>query len=259
MRFIELIQTTRWAEVKPHLLEEYPDSDASAYERAYLNLRSLEVRENPMRIQLEWVEALEAGDAPYIDVNGYDGSLHRDREDFSMYSSEAKASMGDQEVRYALDLTPWEEWLGMSIAPETLETFKPAEIAAHCLWEMTWHGFNQVKTQAFREQLNATADSLQAMTPEERSRVTIPIEDIETALDWEAIQVERLEAIPILEKAMDELMAIPGPLTHEQQGELLGLMTQWNQAMGFYEMPPRPPRDFREERAENNSKLNPED
>ena len=42
MRLIELIQTTRWAEVKPHLLEEYPDSDASAYERAYLNLRSLE-------------------------------------------------------------------------------------------------------------------------------------------------------------------------------------------------------------------------
>jgi hypothetical protein len=247
VRLIELIQTTRWTDVKHKLLEKYPDSDASAYERAYLNLRSLEVRENPMRIQLEWVEALEAGDAPYIDVNGYDGSLHRDREDFSMYSAEAKASMGDQEVRFALDLTPWEEWLGMGIAPETLETFQPAEIAAHCLWEMTWHGFDQAKTQAFREQLNATAASLQAMTPEERSRNTIPIQDIETALDWEAIQAERLEAIPILEKAMDELTATPGLLTEEQKTELVGLMTQWNQAMGFYEMPPRPLRELKEE------------
>jgi hypothetical protein len=244
VRLIELIQITRWAEVKPHLLEEYPDSDASAYERAYLNFRSLEVQENPIRIQLEWVEA---GEPPYIDVNGYDGSLHRDREDFSMYSAEAKASMGDQEVRYALDLTSWEEWLGMSIAPETLETFQPGEIAAHCLWEMTWHGFDQGKTQAFREQLNSTAASLRAMTPEERSRNTIPIEDIETALDWEAIQAERLEAIPILEKAMDELTATPGPLTEEQKTELVGLLTQWNQAMGFYEIPPLPLRQLKEE------------
>jgi hypothetical protein len=246
VRLIELIQTTRWTDVKHKLLEKYPDSDASAYERAYLNLRSLEVQENPMRIQLEWVEALEAGDAPYIDVNGYDGSLHRDREDFSMYSAEAKASMGDQEVRFALDLTPWEEWLGMSIAPETLEGFQPAEIAAHCLWEMTWHGFDQGKTQAFREQLNATADSLRAMTPEERSRNTIPIEDIEAAVD-RAIQASRLETIPLIEQAMDELTATPGPLTPEQQLNLVGLMTQWNQAMGFYEMPPRPLREFKEE------------
>ena len=272
MRLIDLIRATRWTDVKHKLLEEYPDSNASAYERAYLNLRSLEVRETPMRIRLEWVEALESGEPPYIDVNGYDGSLHRDREDFSLYSAEAQASMGDKEVRYALDLTPWEEWLGMGIAAETLEGFEPAEIAAHCLWEMTWHGFDQAKTQAFREQLNDTVASLRAMTPEERSRSTLPIltpttapggpgalEDIASALDWEAIQAERLEAIPILEKAMDELTAMPKPLTHEQQGELLGLMTQWNQAMGFYEMPPRPLRELKDEQAGNNTNLDPED
>ena len=266
MRLIDLIRATRWTDVKHHLLEEYPDSNASAYERAYLNLRSLEVRKNSMCIHLEWIEAHRAGDEPYIDVNGYDGSLHRDQEDFSMYPAEAKARMADQQVRYALDLTPWEDWLGMSIAEQTLNGFQPALIAAHCLWEMTWHGFDQGKTQAFREQLNATAASLRAMTPEERSRNTIPLaptaapvlipsvhaggiadgpgtlEGIETTLGWEAIQAERLEAIPILEKAMDELTATPGPLTEEQRTELVGLMTQWNQAMGFYEMPPFPSR-----------------
>jgi hypothetical protein len=272
MRLIELIRATRWAEVKPHLLEAYPDSDASGYEHVFLNLRSLEVRENPMRIRLEWIEALEPGEPPYVDVNGSDGSLHRDREDFWMDSSEGQASRGDKEVSFALDLTPWEEWLGMNLEASTFEAFTQAEIVAHCLWEMTWHGFDQRKTQAFREQLKATATSLQAMTPEERNRNTIPIEDLESALesalettpetrleiglepkldqvlkpepkkelDWEAIDAQRREAIPMLERAMDELNAMPGPLTQEQRLELVGLMTEWNQAMGFYELSPRP-------------------
>jgi len=42
-----------------------------------------------------------------------------------------------------LNLTPWEEWLGMAIEENTLKQFKVAEIAAHTLMEMTRWGFSE--------------------------------------------------------------------------------------------------------------------
>ena len=41
----------------------------------------------------------------------------------------------------ALDFQPWEVWLGMEIAPDTLQRYSPAEVVAHCIREMTFYGF----------------------------------------------------------------------------------------------------------------------
>ncbi len=43
----------------------------------------------------------------------------------------------------SLALTPWSEWLGMSITKDTLRQFSPPEIAAHALMEMTRWGFSE--------------------------------------------------------------------------------------------------------------------
>ena len=41
---------------------------------------------------------------------------------------------------YSMKASPWGDWLGLIISPETLEQFSYAEILAHCLYEMTWFG-----------------------------------------------------------------------------------------------------------------------
>ncbi|MFX1254338.1 MAG: DUF6557 family protein [Promethearchaeota archaeon] len=47
-------------------------------------------------------------------------------------------------------LTRWEEWLGLEIHPDTLNNFDFIDIIVHCLWEMTFHGYNQFQIQKER-------------------------------------------------------------------------------------------------------------
>ncbi len=41
---------------------------------------------------------------------------------------------------FSLALTPWREWLGMNIDPQTYQEYAPAEIVAYCLLAMTQLG-----------------------------------------------------------------------------------------------------------------------
>jgi hypothetical protein len=59
---------------------------------------------------------------------------------------------GDPE-RYGLDLEPWEKWLAIRVPDSLLEKMTPAEIVAHCVWEMTFYGFTQEKIAEFRTEL----------------------------------------------------------------------------------------------------------
>lgn len=52
----------------------------------------------------------------------------------------------DDKVSYALDFTPWSEWLTFKIHSKTVSTYSHDEIVAHCLWEMTYYG-NEVQTR----------------------------------------------------------------------------------------------------------------
>jgi hypothetical protein len=59
---------------------------------------------------------------------------------------------GDPE-RCGLDLSPWEEWLAIRVPQSLLDKMTPAEIVAHCVWEMTFYGFSQEKIAASRAEL----------------------------------------------------------------------------------------------------------
>lgn len=55
--------------------------------------------------------------------------------------------------KWGLDYTPWAEWLGMEIHTDTVQNYSPAEIVAHCLWELTWNGFTEEEINKKKEGL----------------------------------------------------------------------------------------------------------
>ena len=64
---------------------------------------------------------------------------------------------------YALDFTPWNEWLGMEIHSKALNSLKTYEIAAHCLWEMSFYGFNENQVEAIFDELKETQEAVKQL------------------------------------------------------------------------------------------------
>jgi hypothetical protein len=175
MQLLEMLLKTPWVKVKACLLEAYPDSDSSGYEKHFLNLRYLEPHATSTRLILEKVTE---GKTTYVDVSGKDGTRHADTEGFFGYSETEKIRLGDQEIKYGLDFTPWEEWIAMQVDLGSLSQFSEPEIIAHCLWEMTFHGFNQTEIQAKLEDMQRQSQALMNMSPEERAKALIPLEEL---------------------------------------------------------------------------------
>jgi len=48
---------------------------------------------------------------------------------------------------YAIEFRPWAEWLDMDIDEETLSNYLESEIIVHCIWEMTFCGYDNDDVQ----------------------------------------------------------------------------------------------------------------
>ena len=119
--FRELATRHTWEKVGLVLVGLYPKQESSlaGYEKVLEQLQGIEPIASDWHIVVEWVEDWFDG-KPYVHVCG--------------------RKRGDDQ-NWALDFTDWAEWLGMEIAPQSLETFADVEVLAHCLYEMTWYGF----------------------------------------------------------------------------------------------------------------------
>jgi hypothetical protein len=177
MNFKDVITRTPWANVETQLLKAYPNANVSRHGQAYEILKSLEAKPNTMRIVLEVFEPEGPDEPGEVDVYGLNGALRRDFETFAPEVADETLELPDQEMPYALDVTPWEDWLGMQIDPSSLQRFDPAELVAHCLWEMTFHGFEPSDIRAFFEGLQARAQAIQDMTPDERRQHSLSVEE----------------------------------------------------------------------------------
>jgi hypothetical protein len=124
------------------LYDLYPDQkkNGGGYEKALLEMRCLRPKKRSMSIVVK--NASDDDGEKWIDVSGHDPS--------------------DPECSYALDLTSWNEILGMSIHPDTYADFTEIDIIAHCLWEMTWHGYSNKQVRGrFRSIANTAKRAIQ--------------------------------------------------------------------------------------------------
>ncbi len=185
MKFRELLAKTDWNEVKSSLLQDYPDAGRSlgGYKSVFDTLLSLPLRETKMRICIEIVFREGIDEEPYIEVFGKDGTLNKDLPDFRHFSENASTEFANSETSFALDLVSWEEWLGMELDPSTLQAYSGPDIIAHCLWEMTFFGFDQKTIKEHREELKRRTTELDNMTEDEKKQKLIPWKQVRKELE----------------------------------------------------------------------------
>jgi hypothetical protein len=122
MKLQQLIKSHNWLSIEITLLNLYPDQNEiiDEYRNVFETIKTLEPVENEMLIVLTKNKSDSFDDAEksffQVDVSGR--KLINDPTSFSN--------------SYAIEFERWEKWLGMELAPETIENFNELEIIAHC-------------------------------------------------------------------------------------------------------------------------------
>jgi len=171
----ELIRNNSWLSVKLRLLDLYPEEieNISEYESVYNQLGIMNIKESDMILVLESVFNDGIDNEPYVDVYGKKGKTQDENRESEIIDS------------YALEITSWDEWLGMEIDQKTIEKFTKLEIISHCLYEMTFIDFEQDEIQQEFERIKRTTDKIKNMTEEERKEKLIPWDKLKNELNSE--------------------------------------------------------------------------
>ena len=130
MTLKELIQPTPWQDIAIALVTAYPNQRKllEGYQIVFETLKLMDPKESNLTLHVI-----------YDDSDSEDGG-------HDVYGT--KTDKPDE--RWGLLFVSWAEWLGMELAPETISSYAPSQIAALCLFEMTFFGF----TEDLREEKN---------------------------------------------------------------------------------------------------------
>jgi hypothetical protein len=180
MKLKELVLKTSWNAVKSSLFQIYPESERGIgkFKSVFEALLTLSPRETKMRLCLKEVLGEGIDEEPYVEVYGKDGTLNKDLPDFHHFSETASTEFANSETSFAIDLVPWEEWLGMELDPSALQAYSDSDILAHCLWEMTFFGFDQLAIEKQREEIDRQVMEFKNMSEEEKKSMLIPWEEV---------------------------------------------------------------------------------
>ncbi|MDD3772481.1 MAG: hypothetical protein PHC38_07485 [Weeksellaceae bacterium] len=172
MKLYDLIKSNNWLSVEITLLRLYPDqiNMIDEYRNVFEKLKFMKPEENDMSIVLtEYDNDVddESEIKTHIDVSG----RKEEKEIDSLTDS------------YALEFVEWKEWLGMDLATETIKNFNELEIISHCLFEMTFMGYEEKDIKEQLDEITKRIDEYKYLTEEEKKLKTISFEEIKNRLD----------------------------------------------------------------------------
>ena len=184
MTLAELIVQTTWPEVRAALQWNYDDAKESigGYRKVLTELKQLTPTSSDMRLLVRAPAQAVIGERTQLEVVGHNGTLNSELHDFQYFKENVDEEYAHAEVDYSLSFLQWEEWLASEIDEATQAAFTGPEIVAHCIWDMTFHGFEQVTIQEELAELNRRVDELDSMTEEERDRLLIPADEVHSRL-----------------------------------------------------------------------------
>jgi len=168
MKYNTLIKTNSWLSVEVILLNLYPDEEKniSGYEDVYNKLLLMSAEDIDMSIVVT-NQKDDFDDEKYVDVSGRCNNPKSKEDEFSQ----------------VIEFTAWSKWLGMDICEESLRRFSELELIAHCLFEMTFAGFEEDEIQLQMTELEKQIEEYKNMTPEERKTNTSTLEELMKDLD----------------------------------------------------------------------------
>jgi hypothetical protein len=163
MKFKELVQTNSWLSVATILLQLYPDEEKniSGYQKVFEELLYIHPEDSEILIVVAHQKDDFDGEE-YVDVSGKYANPKNEEEEFFQ----------------AIEFTPWNKWLGMEISPESLLHFSELEIISHCLYEMTFAGFEEKKIQEKLKRMEKSIEDYKNMTDEEKKANTTSLEEL---------------------------------------------------------------------------------
>ena len=115
MKFKSLLQQHSWLSIETILVDLYPDEEknSSGYRAVYEKLILMTAATSQMSIVVKNCKDDFDGEE-YVDVSGIHQHPQSEEENYS----------------YAIEFTPWKEWLGMEIHPDSFAHFSELEIIA---------------------------------------------------------------------------------------------------------------------------------
>jgi len=189
MKFKELVDDVSWEDVKQSLLKFYDmdETELLNYEITFNKLGLVEpvLNEDNMRICINWVDPVVAlDDEGYWAVDGMNGTLQKETDDYEHFKDRVTEEFANSEVGYALDFTPWDRWLDMEIDEATANNVElmRSDIVALCLWEMTFHGYDEEDVQEIFEELKDRVKKIEEMPEEELKANSITLEELKERL-----------------------------------------------------------------------------
>jgi hypothetical protein len=164
MKFDSLIKSYNWLSVKTTLLALYPEQIESinAYEEVFNKLQIMQPKEVAIDIILNQHYDDETFEPSCVDVSGIN----------------LNATEDDITDRLAIEFCPWNDWLGMGIDKLTLKEFTELEIIAHCLYEMTYAGYDENEIQEEFDKIKDIQEEYKNLTDEEKEMKTISMEEL---------------------------------------------------------------------------------
>ena len=172
MKFSDILKRNSWLSVELVFMQLYPKEkkNISGYETVFNNLKTL----NPTETDISIVVSNEKDDfdnEEYVHVSGYNNHPE-ENEDESPNS-------------LALEFTSWDQWLGMDLDEKSIKDFTELELISHCLYEMTFFGFDQETIQKEMDEIEKEVDEIKNMTEEEKKIKLKSWDDLKKELDME--------------------------------------------------------------------------
>lgn len=167
MNLSDLIKSNNWLSIELTLLRLYPDQEKmlDEYRNVFEKLRITEPEEYDLEIVLNEYDC--------------DPNFENDKKTYIDVSERKKvADPNSLTDSYAIEFVEWKNWLGMDLAPQTIKRFTDLEIIVHCLYEMTFVGYDEEEIQGQRNSLNDRVEEYQNMTEEEKKEKTISLDEL---------------------------------------------------------------------------------
>lgn len=119
MNLQDLLYKTMYVDIEKQLINLYPEDRQSVMNGKYKEFYFLLMQMNPSYKKAS-ININPIGDTNIL--------------------WEIVAVLDDEE--YALDMAPWEDWLGLSVSENIFDYMSSSEFIARCLWNMSFLGFN---------------------------------------------------------------------------------------------------------------------